>query len=119
MGKLVLLLLGLDYLRKRARALAIAGYFFLLAGVFVAIDAVDDDLYFPLSFFAILFVIDGVATLLIAQSGVGGQRILRYVKGTFVLLAGILILAGHQHGHFILSMIFGILFLADGLMQSI
>lgn len=119
MGKLVLLLLGLDYLHKRARALVIAGYLLVLVGVVVLIDATDGVAYFPLEFFAILFIIDGVATLLIAQSGVGGQRVLRYAKGIFVLLAGILVLAGHHHGHFVLSMIFGLLFLADGLMQSI
>ncbi|WP_251863033.1 DUF308 domain-containing protein [Achromobacter sp. Marseille-Q4962] len=119
MGKLVLLLLGVDYLRKRARALYAAGGFFLLAGVVVFIDALDGAMYFPLNFFAALFVVEGMATLAIAQSGVGGQRVLRYAKGIFVLVAGILILAGHHHGHFVLSMIFGLLFLVDGLMQCI
>jgi uncharacterized membrane protein HdeD (DUF308 family) len=119
MGTLVLLLLGVDYLRARARALVITGSIFLVAGIVVFIDALDNALYFPLNFFALLFVIDGLATLVIAQSGVGGQRVLRYAKGIFVLLAGALILAGHHHGHFALSMIFGILFLVDGLIQCI
>jgi hypothetical protein len=119
MGSLILSLLGVDYLRQRARTLVICGWIFLAAGVVVFIDALDNALYFPLNFFAVLFVIDGVATLIIAKSGVGGQRVLRYAKGIFVLLAGVLILEGHHHGHFVLSMIFGILFLIDGLMQSI
>jgi uncharacterized membrane protein HdeD (DUF308 family) len=119
MGNLVLLLLGVAYLRARARALVITGSIFLLAGIVVFIDALDNALYFPLNFFALLFVIEGLATLVIAQSGVGGQRVLRYAKGIFVLLAGALILAGHHHGHFALSMIFGILFLVDGLIQCI
>ena len=74
---------------------------------------------FPLDGFAALIVIEGLATLAIAKSGVGGQRVLRYVKGLFVLTAGVLVLAGDQHGHFVLSMIFGLLFLVDGLMQCI
>jgi len=119
MGSLVLSLLGVDYLRQRARTLVWCGWIFVVAGVVVFIDALDNAVYFPLKFFAVLFLIDGVATLIIAQSGVGGQRVLRYAKGIFVLLAGILILAGHHHGHFVLSMIFGLLFLVDGLMQSI
>jgi uncharacterized membrane protein HdeD (DUF308 family) len=119
MASLVLLLLGVDYLRERARALVITGSIFLVAGVVVFIDALDNALYFPLNLFAFLFVIDGLATLVIAQSGVGGQRVLRYAKGIFVLLAGALILAGHHHGHFALSMIFGVLFLVDGLIQCI
>ncbi|OZI67274.1 HdeD family acid-resistance protein [Bordetella genomosp. 11] len=117
MSHLVLLLLGVDYLRKRAQALVVAGWIFLLAGIVVFIDALDGALYFPLNFFAVLFVIEGLATLAIAKSGVGGQRVLRYVKGVFVLAAGALILAGHHHGHFVLSMMFGLLFLVDGLIQ--
>ncbi|MDT4842952.1 hypothetical protein FQZ97_768680 [compost metagenome] len=34
-----------------------------------------------------------------------------------VVAAGALVLAGQHHGHFVLSMIFGVLFLLDGLMQ--
>lgn len=119
MGHLVLLLLGVDYLRKRARALVVCGWLFLLAGVVLFIDALDNAAYFPLNFFAALLVIEGIATLAIAKSGVGGQRVLRTAKGVFVLTAGVLILAGHHHGHFLLSMIFGLLFLMDGLMQCI
>ncbi|CAB3693250.1 MULTISPECIES: HdeD family acid-resistance protein [Achromobacter] len=119
MPQLVLLLLGVPYLRKRWKGLFAAGLFFLVAGVFIFIDALDGVLYFPLNAFAALFIIEGLATLMIASSGVGGQRVLRYVKGLFVLLAGSLILAGHHHGHFALSMIFGALFLLDGLLQCL
>lgn len=119
MPQLVLLLLGVPYLRKRWKGLFAAGLFFLVAGVFVFIDALDNALYFPLNAFAILFIIEGLATLMIATTGVGGQRVLRYVKGLFVLLAGSLILAGHHHGHFALSMIFGALFLTDGVLQCL
>ncbi len=117
MGHLVLLLLGVEYMRKRARALMIIGWIFLIAGIVVFIDALDNAIYFPLNFFAGLFIIEGLATLAIAKSGVGGQRVLRYAKGIIVLTAGILVLAGHHHGHFLLSMIFGLLFLVDGLLQ--
>ncbi|WMD21600.1 DUF308 domain-containing protein [Achromobacter seleniivolatilans] len=119
MPQLVLLLLGVPYLRKRARALSAVGIFFLAAGVFVFIDALDNALYFPLNAFAVLFIIEGLGTLLIASTGVGGQRVLRYAKGLFVLLAGGLILAGQHHGHFVLSMIFGALFLMDGVLQCL
>ncbi len=119
MVQLILLLLGVDYLRRRSRALAIAGMVFLLAGVVLFADALDGAVYFPLAVFAVLFVVEGLATLCVATTGVGGQRVLRYVKGGFVLLAGVLILAGDHHGHFVLSMIFGLLFLVDGLMQCL
>ena len=117
MSSLVLLLLGVEYLRKRATILLVLGVLFLLSGIVIFVDALDSALYFPLELFAALFVADGIFTLLVAQSGVGGQKILRYAKGLFVLVAGALIFAGHHHGHFVLSMIFGTLFLVEGLMQ--
>ncbi|MBO1012097.1 DUF308 domain-containing protein [Achromobacter sp. SD115] len=117
MGNLVLLLLGVEYLRKRARALYVIGGLLLLIGVTLFIDALDNAVYFPLNFFAALLVIEGLATLMIAKSGVGGQRVLRYAKGAIVLTAGMLVLVGDHHGHFVLSMLFGLMFLVDGLIQ--
>ncbi|VTR46084.1 Uncharacterized conserved protein [Serratia fonticola] len=74
-------------------------------------------IYFPLHPFAFLLLVEGLATLMVAHTGIGGQRTLRYVKGGAFSLAAVLILSGQHHGHFILSMIFGTLFLADGLLQ--
>lgn len=119
MIRLVLLLLGVEYLRKRWRSILVIGLLWLLAGLVVFVDALDDKAYFPINFFAYLFLIEGLATLAVARIGVGGQRILRYVKGSAVVLASILIFAGHHHGNFLLSMIFGTLFLSDGLIQCI
>lgn len=119
MLRLVLLLLGVDYLRERWRGLRIIGWIWSIAGVAIFIDALDDALYFPISFFAYFLLAEGVATLAVAWTGMAGQRILRNIKGTAFIAAALLILAGHHHGNFILSMIFGTLFLADGLLQSI
>lgn len=119
MIRLVLLLLGVEYLRIRWRSILVIGLIWLIGGLVVFIDALDDAAYFPINFFAYLFLTEGLATLAVAWTGVGGQRILRYVKGSAVVLAAILIFAGHHHGNFLLSMIFGTLFLTDGLIQCI
>lgn len=119
MVQLVMILLGVDYLRNRWRGLMIAGWLGMLAGLIIFIDALDNAIYFPLHPFAFLLLLEGLATLMVAHTGIGGQRTLRYVKGGAFSLAAILILSGHHHGHFILSMIFGILFLADGLLQIV
>jgi uncharacterized membrane protein HdeD (DUF308 family) len=119
MANLILLLLGVDYLHRKARTLTIIAWLLATAGAVIFLDALDGALYFPMNFFAGLLVLEGLATLTVAQSGVGGQRVLRYFKGLFVLLAGGMILAGDHHGHFALSMIFGLLFLADGLLQCV
>lgn len=119
MVRLILLLLGVDYLRKRWRVLRVLGWFWLLAGVVIFIDALDNAIYFPIAFFAWLLLLDGVGTLAVAWTGMGGQKALRYVKAAAFIGSAVLILAGHHHGNFILSIIFGTLFLADGLLQSI
>lgn len=119
MLRLVWLLLGVAYLRKRWRSILAIGLIWLIAGLVVFVDALDNEADFPINFFAYLFLIEGLATLAVARTGVGGQRILRYVKGSAVVLAAILIFAGHHHGNFLLSMIFGTLFLTDGLIQCI
>ncbi|GAB7126222.1 hypothetical protein JCM19000A_07290 [Silvimonas sp. JCM 19000] len=118
MVKLVLTLLGVDYLRKRWKAICIAGWLWGIAGVVIFIDALDNAIYFPINFFAALLMLDGVATLAVAWTGMGGQRALRLLKGVAFVLAALLILAGHHHGNFILSMIFGTLFLLDGALQA-
>ncbi|HBE9178841.1 TPA: DUF308 domain-containing protein [Serratia fonticola] len=117
MVRLVMILLGVDYLRNRWRGLMTAGWLGVLAGLIVFIDALDNAIYFPLHPFAFLLLVEGLATLMVAHTGIGGQRTLRYVKGGAFSLAAVLILSGQHHGHFILSMIFGTLFLADGLLQ--
>ncbi|QRX82738.1 HdeD family acid-resistance protein [Glaciimonas sp. PAMC28666] len=119
MMRLAMLLLGADYLRKWWRTFRIVGWLWIAAGLVVFIDALDDAMYFPVTFFAWLLIVDGLSTLAVAWTGIGGQRVLRYVKGVAFLFAAILILAGHHHGNFILSMIFGTLFLTDGLLQSL
>jgi len=114
-----MLLLGVEYLRKRARTIFCVGILWAVAGLVIFVDALDGALYFPVMFFAWLFLIEGLATLAVAWTGVGGQRALRYVKGIAVVVTSMLIFAGHHHGNFILSMIFGTLFLADGLLQGV
>ncbi|QOI55083.1 HdeD family acid-resistance protein [Rouxiella badensis] len=117
MARLVLLLLGVEYLRGRWRSLMSMGILWLISGVAVFVDGLDDAINFPIAFFAWLLLIDGCFTLAVAWAGVGGQKTLRYVKGTVVVICAVLILASDYHGHFILSMLFGFLFLADGLLQ--
>ncbi len=94
MGRLIFLLLGEDFLRGRWPLFRIAGWISTIAGIFLFIDALDGALYFPITFFAILLLIEGAGTLATTALGAGGQRWLRFFKGSFALLASGLILAG-------------------------
>ncbi|TNV18853.1 DUF308 domain-containing protein [Buttiauxella sp. B2] len=117
MMRLTMILLGVDFLRSHWRGLRHFGWVTLIAGVIIFIDALDGSLFLPIEPFACLLLLEGGATLMVAHSGMGGQRVLRYVKGGAFTLAAVLILAGHHHGNFVLSMIFGLLFLFDGSLQ--
>ena len=119
MVRLVMLLLGVDYLRKRAKGIVWIGIVWVIAGLVVFVDALDGAMHFPVTLFAWLCLLEGGATLAVAWTGVGGQRVLRYVKGVAVVAASMLIFAGHHHGNLILSMIFGALFLVDGALQCV
>ncbi|MDK3024008.1 DUF308 domain-containing protein [Cupriavidus taiwanensis] len=119
MARLVMILLGVDYLRTRWRGLLWLGCASVLLGIVLFVDALDNAIYFPMTPFAVVLLLEGLATLVVARSGIGGQRTLRQVKGAAFCLAAVLILAGHHHGHFMLSMIFATLFLADGVLQIV
>lgn len=119
MVRLVLLLLGVDYLRRRWLGLLAVGAVWMVAGAAIFLDALDGVLYFPIGVFAFLLLLEGLATLVSAHSGVGGQRVLRYVKGVAVIITALIVMARHPQGNFVLSMIFGTLFLIDGILQAI
>lgn len=118
MVKLILILLGTDFLRNRWRSLMVAGALLSLLGVGVLIDALDGALGFPISWIGWLLLAEGLVTLSVAWSGVGGQRRLRYAKGITFVVASVLILEGSHHGHFILSVLIGAVFLSDGVLQA-
>lgn len=55
MVRLVLLLLGIEYLRTRWRGLTVLGWVWVVAGVVIFVDALDGALHFPIQIFAWLF----------------------------------------------------------------
>lgn len=117
MFRLVVLVLGVTLLRKRWPIFLVFGLIWILAGIALFVDALDNALSFPFAPLASFLLIDGVVAMTAASVGVGGQRALRFIRGLAMVLAAMLIFAGHHHGHFILAMIFGTFFLADGLLQ--
>ena len=117
MARLLMLLMGTRFLSGRWRALLALGLVWSIAGGGLFIDALDDAIYFPLSVFAGLFLVDGLVALAFSGMASGAQRTLRIVRGSATLVAAFLVLGGEHRGNFWLSMIFGTLFLVDGLLQ--
>ncbi|WP_321946795.1 MULTISPECIES: DUF308 domain-containing protein [unclassified Paraburkholderia] len=117
MVRIMMILLGVEYLRERWRGVMAVGVMSALVGAALFIDALDGVLYFHIAPFAWLLLIEGLATLAVAWTGMGGQRTLRYVKGFGFCITAVLVLSGYRHASFIISMVFATLFLADGLLQ--
>ncbi|SAK53291.1 membrane protein [Caballeronia hypogeia] len=119
MVRLVMILLGVDYLRTRWRSVLALGLFSIALGAVIFTDALDGSLYFPIIPFVLVMLLEGLATLAVAWTGMGGQRKLRYVKGTTFCLSALLVLFGGEQGNFAFALIFGTLFLVDGALQIV
>lgn len=118
MIRLVLLLLGADFIRRYWHVLAVVGVIWGVIGISLFIDALDGVLVFPLTLFGYLLLLESLATLFLASSGVGGQKILRYVKGGLFLLIALLIISSHGSSDMLLAMLFGTAFAIGGCLQS-
>jgi len=116
--RLALLLLGIDFVRARWRALAAIGVIWLLLGIALFIDALDGVLYFPLDLFGWLLLVEGGVALLVAFSGFARQNALRVAKGILFIVIAVLIIAPLRHnGDFALAMLFGLLFTIGGALR--
>ena len=119
MIRLILILLGVEYLRRRSVAMYGLGFAFVLAGIVLLVDSLGGYGYFPLKIFAGLLVVAGVCALAMAAVSTGAIRIGRIIEGIVFVLAASLVMAGHHGGDFWLAMILGTLFALDGLLQCL
>src|SRR5262245_11032656 len=118
MIRLILILLGVDYLRRRSVAMYGLGFAFVLAGLVLLVDSLGSYGYFPVKIFAGLLVVTGVCALAMAAASPGPIRIGRTGEGIVFVLAASLVMAGHQ-GDFWLAMILGTVFALDGVLQCL
>jgi uncharacterized membrane protein HdeD (DUF308 family) len=115
--RLVLLLLGADFIRERWRALAVIGSLWGVLGLALFVDALDGVMYFPIHIFGYLLIIEALVTLVATTSNRGTQTVLRKSRGVVFFILGILIIDPHRASSFILAMIFGVVFAVDGVLR--
>lgn len=115
--RIALLLLGIDFVQARWRALAAIGVVWLLIGIALFADALDGVLYFPLRLFAGLLLIEGIVALLVSVSGLAVQNGLRFAKGLLFVVIALLLFAPPRNGDFVLAMLFGLLFAVGGVLR--
>ncbi len=117
--RLALLLFGTDFIRERSLWLAALGGFWLLAGIAIFVDALDGVLYFPLQFFGLLLLFEGIIALIGTFSGIdpGRRNGLRLAKGLLFTTIGLLVITPMRQAHFVLAMLFGLLFTVSGVLR--
>jgi uncharacterized membrane protein HdeD (DUF308 family) len=117
MIRLVLLLLGADFIRRRWRTLAVVGALWGIFGLALFIDALDGVMYFPIHIFGYLLILEALVTLVATTSNRGTQTVLRKGRGVIFLVLGLLIIDPHRASSFILAMVFGVVFAVDGVLR--
>lgn len=117
MFRLILLLLGNDFVRRRWPALALIGLLWATLGVAIFIDALDGTTYFPVHVFGYLLLIEAVVTLVSTPFGSDTRVVLHKARGVAFLILGLLVIDSHHGARVILGMVFGLAFLVDGLFR--
>lgn len=117
MFRLILLLLGNDFVRRRWPWLALAGALWAAAGVVMFIDAIDGVMYFPIHVFGYLLIIEAVVTLVATPFGNDTRGVLRKARGVVFLVIGLVVVDGHHGVMVALAIVFGLAFLVDGLFR--
>ena len=117
MIRLILLLLGHDFIRRRWPMLAAVGLVWTMLGAAIFIDALDGVTYFPIHVFGYLLLIEAVVTLVVSPSGADTRVVLRKARGVVFLVLGLLVVDAHHAASVILAMLFGLAFLADGVFR--
>jgi uncharacterized membrane protein HdeD (DUF308 family) len=119
MIRIVVSLLGLEFVKKYWAAIAAVGLFWIIAGGALCIDALDGVIFFPLKFFGCLLVIDGAVTLVLTAAGQSYSGKLRNMKGIIYVIIGLLIIDPHHFSDVILALLFGSAFATEGILQTV
>ena len=115
--RLMLLLLGTEYLKARWVWFVVVGALWLAAGTGLILDGMDGGWDFPLELFGVLLLVEGLVSLIAAFVGIAVRPLFRYLRGCLILAIALLILLPFRMDEFLLSLLFGMAFIADGLFR--
>ena len=114
MIEIILLLVGGEYLQRRWRLLVVIGVVWLVAGLFLCIDAIDGTLTFPLEGFALLVLLECLVAFSLARSGLSLAPKLRLVQAAALALVAVLILSPWDLGDIVIALVLAAAFAVDG-----
>jgi uncharacterized membrane protein HdeD (DUF308 family) len=116
MIRLLLLLLGGDFVRRRWSVLLLGGLLWTAIGCWLVVDSINGTISFPVHFLGVFLALDGLVTLYTARHHRAGTRHLRYVKGVATFAVAVLVLAAWTYDDAILAVLFGVAFAIDAIL---
>ena len=119
MIEIILLLVGGEYLQRRWRLLVVIGAVWLVAGLFLCIDAIDGTLTFPLEGFAVLVLLECLVAVSLASSGLSLAPKLRLVQAAALALVAVLILSPWDLGDIVIALVLATAFAVDGVTRMV
>jgi uncharacterized membrane protein HdeD (DUF308 family) len=117
MIRLVLLLLGTQFIRRRWSLLAGLALLWAALGLFLLVSAFTDATWFPVHLLGYLLVLEAVITLVATTSNLGTQTVLRKARGVAFICIGLALIDPHPVAEVLLAVIFGLLFAVDGALR--
>jgi uncharacterized membrane protein HdeD (DUF308 family) len=117
--RLILMLMGIDFVRERWRWLALIGVAWGTFGVLTIVDALDGVTYFPIHVFAAALLIEGLVSIVVTMGGLDSHQRNRFrlIKGIlFIVVAGLLF-DPYPDGNFIISMLMATIFTISGVLR--
>lgn len=119
MIQLVLLLLGTKYIKRNALYLSVAGIIWMVCGLLIFIDGLDNHPYFPLKTFGCILLLESLLTLSVMSSVEGTKKSILFFKGGIFFLVALLILVGKTYSNLLLALIFAFSFFLIGFFTTL
>ena len=119
MIEVILLLVGGNYLQRRWALLVVLGVAWLVAGIFLCIDAIDGKLVFPLESFALLVLLECLVAFSLARSGLSLAPKLRLIQAASLAVVALLILSPWDLGDVLIAVSLAMAFAIDGLTRIV
>jgi uncharacterized membrane protein HdeD (DUF308 family) len=115
--RVLLLLLGSEWVREHRSILTGTGLVWLTLGVALCIDALDGTTRLPLHAFGLLILLEGSLVLFAAINGWAARRRLLYTRGAIEVLIGLLVALHSQFAEIVLAVLIGITCTVDGALR--
>lgn len=107
MLQIACLLLGKKFMHQQATWLLTGGLLWALLGLVILCDELGQTRYIPVVWISIFTLIESLITLSVANSGIGSQKFILFLKGGLFFLVSVSLLIDDNYSHLILSIVLG------------